>query len=701
MRKPLISLQTAILVPFMFIIMSMLILSIILWTRDYNRLVEEQGQKILGSLIAQTKSDLGMFLNEPKHINKLFASTIAVHEYYNREDLSDIQMLAYNFFNSIRSEIPQISVLSYGDQNKSFVGLRSNENANKMSLLLQDSRTDGKLIIYDDNTTQSNVIAVNEGYDPRTRPWYIPVKDSQTTMWSEIYVNQDEKREVTISSLEPVFDSTGNFKGVAVVDVKLNTISNFLRETIAQNSGLIYIVDEHWNVISESTKPPVDIGKSTSSYGKLTLATNSSNESIRQSATALQGSSAASNQFVKLNINKKSSYAIMSKLNTLKDLSWTVVVVIPENALMGNVNKRELFILVINILMGLMVFIAGSVQIRRLIKPILKSADAAEMIANGNWQVTICEDNVLVRETDLLVRGFNTMTMKINEAFKQLQIANNHIEQLHINEKVNLEKQVQHRTQELKIAMDELVEREKMASLGRLVTGVAHEINTPLGVAISANSYQEMLLKNVREKITKGEMTKVDLHVNLENLDESMMIVSRNLERASELIHSFKQVSLEQCHEEMSEFDVRNYIQSTILNLKPALQKQRHSVEVICDENLRIQSYPGAFSQIITNLIMNSITHGFVDKEFGYIVIQVTVTGDVIRFIYSDNGKGIAPDILSKVFDPFFTTNRSKGGSGLGLSIVYNIVATKLNGRIHCKSELEKGTVFNIEFPVR
>ncbi|WP_252132087.1 ATP-binding protein [Clostridium caldaquaticum] len=290
---------------------------------------------------------------------------------------------------------------------------------------------------------------------------------------------------------------------------------------------------------------------------------------------------------------------------------------------------------------------------------------------------------------------------------------------VHMNQEIfelnkNLEQRVLERTRELEISNNELIEAmeklqitqnhivqsEKMAALGGLVAGVSHEINTPVGVSVTAASHLQEKTKELIDLYHNNSMKKSDFEKYLNITNESADIILSNLQRASELITSFKQVSADQSNEEKRVFKIKEYINQILLSLKPKLKKTKINVKVNCDENLEVYSYPGALSQIVTNFVMNSLFHAFEQGQEGEIEFNIKREESNIIFIYSDNGKGINKNILGKIFDPFFTTKRGKGGTGLGLNIVYNIVIHKLKGTIECESEEGKGTTFKIIFPL-
>ncbi|MBI1209340.1 MAG: PAS domain S-box protein [Azospirillum sp.] len=253
---------------------------------------------------------------------------------------------------------------------------------------------------------------------------------------------------------------------------------------------------------------------------------------------------------------------------------------------------------------------------------------------------------------------------------------------------------------ELKVTQRSLVQAEKMASLGGLVAGIAHEINTPVGTTLTAAS----LLADETAAITRlfgdGTIRRSDFEKFLGRAGDITQRIMINCERAAELIQSFKQVAVDQTSDERRSFNLAAYIREILLSLGPRLKKTRLEVAVDCPDDLTLNAYPGLFAQVLTNFVINSLVHGYDPDQPGKLTISVSrPVPDQILLVYRDDGKGIAPEHLSRVFDPFFTTNRSGGGTGLGLNIVYNIVRQKLKGDLSVASELGQGAVFTLRFP--
>ncbi len=255
--------------------------------------------------------------------------------------------------------------------------------------------------------------------------------------------------------------------------------------------------------------------------------------------------------------------------------------------------------------------------------------------------------------------------------------------------------------EDLKSAQNQLVQAEKMASLGGLVAGVAHEINTPIGIAVTAVSFLDEKTRNLERDHVSGQMTKSGFEGYLNLAGESISSILLNLNRAAELIQSFKQVAVDQTTGEKRDFNLSAYIGEVLISLKPKYKRTGHQVEVRCPEDLVIRSSPGAFMQIITNLVENSLLHGFEGIEKGLISINIEKADQRLVFEYADNGNGMDEERRSKVFEPFFTSRRGRGGTGLGMHIVYNLVAQTLGGDIRCESSPGQGVKFIITMPVQ
>lgn len=251
----------------------------------------------------------------------------------------------------------------------------------------------------------------------------------------------------------------------------------------------------------------------------------------------------------------------------------------------------------------------------------------------------------------------------------------------------------------LKRTQQELVQQEKMASLGGLVAGIAHEINTPLGICVTGVSHLMEEYKLVNSAFEQQSLSEEQLVDFFDEVEQGCKILDSNTQRAAELVKSFKQVAVDQSSNTVREIYFKQYIEEVLLSLRPKLKRIKHNIVVNCDENIIAEANAGAISQILSNLIMNSIKHGFDGIAQGNIAIFVEHKKGFIILRYADDGNGLAQEAMKQLFEPFYTTKRGSGGSGLGTHLVYNLVTSALNGRIEAKSEPGKGLAYLIKFP--
>lgn len=289
------------------------------------------------------------------------------------------------------------------------------------------------------------------------------------------------------------------------------------------------------------------------------------------------------------------------------------------------------------------------------------------------------------------------------KAEEQIQQMNNELEQ-RVSQRTNeLEKtnqSLKESMEQLKNTQDQLIEKEKLAALGKLVAGIAHEINTPVGISVTAASQLLEKTEDFTKLFHSQTMKRSDLEKYVTLCSEITKSVLSNLQRASNLIKSFKQVSVDQSSEGLRTFQVREYIDEVLLSLKPKFKQTRHSVTVNCPDDIIITHYAGAFSQILTNLIMNSLIHGFEHIDQGLITINISRHEQMLTIRYTDNGKGLDTIAKKNLFYPFFTTKCGSGGSGLGMHIIYSLVTQKMHGHIQCTSEPHQGIEFLIHIPL-
>jgi C4-dicarboxylate-specific signal transduction histidine kinase len=324
---------------------------------------------------------------------------------------------------------------------------------------------------------------------------------------------------------------------------------------------------------------------------------------------------------------------------------------------------------------------------------------------DGSWCWLRTRGRVVERGPDGRARRMLGTTGDITE-FKNHELA---LERLNRE----LESRVQQRTEaldnsnqelqsslhELQQAQEQLVHAEKMAALGGLVAGVAHEINTPLGIGVTAASYLEQETRRLGVELEEKRLTAESLHRFRQSALESTQLILRNLMRADKLVKSFKQVAVDQSSEQKRSIDLASYLQEIMSSLHPTLKRTQHQVEIHVPDGVELLTYPGALYQIVVNLVLNSLVHGFPGRNDGHITITARRVGSNVVMTYQDDGVGMTEDVRRKIFEPFFTTRRGEGGSGLGMHIVWNLATQVLQGAISVESAPGAGAAFELRFP--
>lgn len=327
--------------------------------------------------------------------------------------------------------------------------------------------------------------------------------------------------------------------------------------------------------------------------------------------------------------------------------------------------------------------------------------------ADGQWRWIRSRGRVTARDeqhTPLRITGTHSDITKIKQGEQALERIN-----LELESRVRLRTDALHETNEslrntideLRLAQNQLVEAEKMAALGSLVEGVAHDLHTPLGIGVTAASNLELQARKLGELIKSGRVDSVVLEQFRRTTGENSQLILRNLMSADRMVRSFKQVAVDQSSETPRRIELGAYLEDVLVSLKPSLRQGGHSVSVECPQPITFETYPGAIYQIVSNLVLNSVMHGFEDRANGHIRLHARVVDDQVLLDYRDDGAGMPPEVRRHAFEPFFTTRRGKGGSGLGLHIVWNLATQMLGGSIDCESTPGEGTCFHLRIPCR
>ena len=339
---------------------------------------------------------------------------------------------------------------------------------------------------------------------------------------------------------------------------------------------------------------------------------------------------------------------------------------------------------------------------RRVLRPMDKLSQAAARLAGGQFDVPLAtpgDDEIahvgvamermrlaLLKAFDELRQHASTLESQVAERTADLTAANAELKQA---------------LQTLKTAQRELVESEKLASLGRLVAGVAHELNTPLGNALTVVSALEDRWAKLDQMLSDNTpMRRSQLEELVKDTRRGQDILHRNVQKAADLVRDFKQVAIDQTNDTRREFELAQVIEDVLVMVEPSFKHTPFRIQTELEPGLRMSSYPGALGQVLTNMLMNARVHAFEGRESGTVVVRCAAQGeDAVALVVEDDGRGMDASVVRRIFDPFFTTKLGKGGSGLGMHIVHNIVTNVLGGQVEVISAPGEGTRLVVRLP--
>lgn len=510
----------------------------------------------------------------------------------------------------------------------------------------------------------NNGIVPDDTYDVTTRPWYEIAVKSDGVAFTPPYVEWDTQR-IVISSIQALRE-VGEVYGFVVVDIVLDTIPEIFEKGKQGNNDLSFLVTNDDTYVYHHNSEKIMNSKVSDKDDPL--------------SDYIENINNPTYELIDVNYEGK-EYFMMSYL--VDNNGWKVITLIDKVSINKKVSKA-IYLVIFSFILALIASVIMVYYVtRHSTKPYSILVSYANDIANGELSKNIPKEYLMrTDEMGKISKSFQ----KITDVFR--------------NENVILEEKIEEKNLELESQYKYILETEKVASLGSLVAGISHEINTPLGVGISSASYLERINIETKEQLLNGTMTKNDLINFMEKVAESTALLNSSLDRAGKLVKSFKQIAVDQSSEVKYKFNLHDCITAVILSLRHEYKKLNHVLINDCPKSIELNSYPGAFTQIFTNLIMNSIKHGFKDTNNGCIKISAIETENSIKITYEDNGIGISEENLKRIYEPFFTTNRGNGSSGLGMHIVFNIVNQKLGGQISGESEITKGIKFTIQINI-
>jgi len=355
-----------------------------------------------------------------------------------------------------------------------------------------------------------------------------------------------------------------------------------------------------------------------------------------------------------------------------------------ENAL----SNMYLRIAAVSILILLVAVLIGLAIARSIVRPLRDLMETMHAIVSGNYNHTVRDTNAR-DEIGAMARAV--------EVFRENAIAKRQAEIELQAAKENAETALR----DLQETQQNLIEAEKLAALGGLVAGVAHEVNNPVGISLTVASSFARRCDQFSAEVRDGTIRKSKLDEFIAGSQEAAKQLVANLNRAADLIQAFKQVAVDRSHAERRMFELGEATEQIVASLLPALKRSSISLTVEISEEIMMDSYPGPYGQVLTNLVLNALVHAFPERRAGSMYLSAKRVGsDQVEIHFADDGIGMSDDVQRRAFEPFFTTRRSRGGTGLGLHIVYNLVTHRLGGRLRLESAVDRGTSFKIRLPV-
>ncbi|MCU0565816.1 MAG: sensor histidine kinase [Oculatellaceae cyanobacterium Prado106] len=568
-------------------------------------------------------------------------------------------------------------------------------------------------------------------YDARTRPWYQAAIAAKQPAWSPIYVGFSSK-QLTLTACEPVYNAAGQLQGVAAVDMFLADISRFLSQVKIGQQGRVFIIERSTGLLVANSTPEQPYVTGADGKPQRIAASASQNPLVQATGKFL------SEQFQDLNqiqqtqlLSFKQADELqfvqvtpLPKLDDAAPLDWLIVVVVPESDFLQQIraNRRTTALLC---LVALVLAIVLSIFTSRVVvRSLLELNRASEAIADGDLSQSMNQSSI--RELNRLGTTFNRMASQLRDSFLQLGQTN---EQLGAANQQLAERtqKLEHALVDLKQSQAQLIQSEKMSSLGQLVAGIAHEINNPVsfiqGNLVPANTYIQDLLEliqlyqtecqNPSDNISR-KIEEIELDFLMEDLPKLWVSLKVGADRIRDIVLSLRTFSRSD-EADLKTVNIHDGIDSTLMILKSRTKAQefRPAIDIIktyADLPL-VECYPGPLNQVLMNLLVNAIDaldeqaekRSYEQNETDPRSIQiVTVALDkTIQVSILDNGIGMSEETQSKIFDPFFTTKPIGKGTGLGMAICYQIIVERHGGQLRCDSILGEGSKFTVEIPIQ
>ncbi|MBM0744788.1 HAMP domain-containing protein (plasmid) [Phormidium sp. CLA17] len=680
-------------------------------------------QKSINTVVSQLRSETSdrinqqilFYLEKPYLINQTIAAGISEGQ-IDIKDVKALEHLSWRLVNQntvsfLQTGTPQGTSVLVERLEEGFIVARTGDadRPNRQSYRLDERGNRAELL-------------ETKLFDPRTRPWYKAAVEAGEPSWSNIFLGASGK--ATLSLSQPIYGETGNLLGVQHSNFRPSRIHEFLKSVKVGLTGQTFIVDRSGNIIASSLiEQPYKIQDEDLEQ---IPATDIENPVIRATAKAVLerfGSfSIDQSQQLDVVVDGDLQFVQISPIRDEQGIDWFSIVVVPESDFTAEIDANTRTTMLLCLAALVVATVLGIYTAQWIAQPLRRLSQSSEAMADGALDQNVELSNV--RELNVLARSFNRMTQQLRGSFTQLEQTNE-----------QLEHRVEERTADLKDTLQELqrtqaqmIQAEKMSSLGQLVAGVAHEINNPVnfihGNVTHINEYTQNLLELLQLYQTefpdstpaiRDKMDEIDLEFLNEDVLKLLTSMQVGTERIRGIVTSLRNFSrLDEA--QVKEVDVHEGIESTLLILQHRLK-----AKVNCPPTTLIRAYgdlplvechPGQMNQVFMNILVNALdaleesntnrTYQAIEANPNQITIRTAVIdAEWVEVAIADNGPGMLEETRQHIFDPFFTTKPVGKGTGMGMSISYQIITEKHGGNLSCCSTVGKGTEFVIQIPVR
>lgn len=580
--------------------------------------------------------------------------------------------------NSIVNE-PVMIIESLIDYYQNHELLNATDNHNFLDGLIEHNELISDVYILNDSgkvvtTSPYQKDIINNDFS--SHPFYFEAINSDSIYWSKIYFSQNNDNPfVSVSK------KSDGYVFVCILDLAKVTDTISAIDIGADN--YVAITDVTGRYISHTNKDFVKNRLFDPYYDILTKTETQNIKSVEY-------------------LGKK----MYPSIRYISDTNWTIIVYQSQSEMVRMIARLIISGVGITIILCIFVLASNKRKFKKLYAVFEKLINSTKVISEGKYDYLIEPSEYY--ELNLIIKNFNEMTKSIQNREDVIKNTKEQILQIHKNledQVLDRTKKLEHTNLELEQSLVDLrkiqsmlIQSEKMATLGELVAGISHEIRTPLGALVTISSFMEVEIKNLESRFKDGTLSKSNLLKSIEKLKESIKLAVLNIEQTTNFVDSLKKTSISQINMAKSEFNVCEAIQDAITTMKMELKKANIILNLHCSEDIYIYNYKGGISQIIINLVNNSIKHAFYDSKTGHIDIYVSQNSG-IDITIKDDGHGIKDEFLPKIFDSFFTTAYDRGGTGLGLNVVKSIITELYGGNIECISKVNVGTTFLIHIP--